>query len=143
MLFVIDFVNIKIKPAQSLKVTHINRVYVCVFTGVGAHTYISIYICTIFLEKKKDSIRRQAPRLQVQSIRWLRASFRGKVPVLLLPTQQQDDIILCLSDAKICIEEAIPLVINFMGSWRFRSCVLKSIVEIFYYRVQILWNSCA
>jgi hypothetical protein len=55
MLFVIDFVNIKIKPTQSFKIAHMSRVYVRVFTWVSPHIYIyiSIYICTIFLEEKK------------------------------------------------------------------------------------------
>jgi hypothetical protein len=48
---VTDFVNLKIKPAQSFRDVHIGRVCVRVFIEVGAHTCISIYICTVFLKK--------------------------------------------------------------------------------------------
>jgi hypothetical protein len=42
MLLMIDFVNLKIKPTQSFKDTHRDRMYVRVFIDVSARTYISI-----------------------------------------------------------------------------------------------------
>jgi hypothetical protein len=51
MLLVTDFVNLKIKPAQSFGCAHRDMIYMCVFIGVSAHTCMSIYICTVFLKK--------------------------------------------------------------------------------------------
>jgi hypothetical protein len=45
---VTDFVNLKIKPAQSFGDVHRGRVYVRVFIGVSAHMCMSIYIYTVF-----------------------------------------------------------------------------------------------
>jgi hypothetical protein len=50
-LLMIDFMNFKIKPAQSFEDTYISRVCVCVFIGMSAHTCMSICICTVFLKK--------------------------------------------------------------------------------------------
>jgi hypothetical protein len=47
-----DFVNIKIKPAQSFRGAYRDRVCMYIFIGVSAHTYMTIYICTVF--KKKE-----------------------------------------------------------------------------------------
>jgi hypothetical protein len=43
--------NLKIKSVQSFGCTHRVRMYVYVFIGVSAHTYMSIYIYTVFLKK--------------------------------------------------------------------------------------------
>jgi hypothetical protein len=50
-LLVTDFVNLKIKSAQSFRYAHKSRVYVRVFIGVSVHTYMRIYVCTVFLKK--------------------------------------------------------------------------------------------
>jgi hypothetical protein len=57
-LLAIDFINLKIKPAQSFGGAHRGRVgahrgRVCVhvFIWVSACTYMSIYVCTVFLKK--------------------------------------------------------------------------------------------
>jgi hypothetical protein len=57
-LLATDFINLKIKPAQSFGGAHRGRVgahrgRVCVhvFIWVCACTYMSIYICTVFLKK--------------------------------------------------------------------------------------------
>jgi hypothetical protein len=50
-LLVTDFVNLKIKPAQSFRCAHRNRVCVRIFIGVSAHTCMSICVCTAFLKK--------------------------------------------------------------------------------------------
>jgi hypothetical protein len=50
ILLVTDFMNIKIKSIQSFRGAHRDRVYVHVFIGVNAHTYISIYVYTVFLK---------------------------------------------------------------------------------------------
>jgi hypothetical protein len=52
-LLVIDFVNLKIKPAQSFEDTHRGRVCVRVFIGVSDRMCMSICICTVFLKKLK------------------------------------------------------------------------------------------
>jgi hypothetical protein len=52
-LLVTDFVNLKIKSAQSFGDDHRDRVCVHVFIGASVRTYISIYVCTVFLKKKK------------------------------------------------------------------------------------------
>jgi hypothetical protein len=51
-LLVTDFVNLKIKPAQSFRGTHRDTIYVHIFIGVNVHTCMNIYVCTIFLTKK-------------------------------------------------------------------------------------------
>jgi hypothetical protein len=51
MLLVTDFVNFKIKSAQSFKYIHKSRVYVRVFIEMSVHTYMRIYVCTVFLKK--------------------------------------------------------------------------------------------
>jgi hypothetical protein len=49
--------NLKIKPTQSFGGAHRGRVCVCVFIGMSARTCMSIYVCTVFLKKKKDSAK--------------------------------------------------------------------------------------
>jgi hypothetical protein len=56
-LLVTDFVNLKIKSAQPFRYAHRNRLCVCVFIEVSAHTYISIYVYTVFLKKHEYFIR--------------------------------------------------------------------------------------
>jgi hypothetical protein len=51
-LLVIDFMNLKIKPAQSFRGAHRGRVCVHMFIGLSARTCMSIYVCTVFLKKK-------------------------------------------------------------------------------------------
>jgi hypothetical protein len=50
-LLVTDFMNLKIKPAQSFGGAHKCKVYVRMFIGVSARTCMSIYVCTVFLKK--------------------------------------------------------------------------------------------
>jgi hypothetical protein len=50
-LLVTDFMNLKIKLAQSFRGAHMGRVYVHIFIGVSACMCMSIYICTVFLKK--------------------------------------------------------------------------------------------
>jgi hypothetical protein len=50
MLLVTDFINLKIKPAQSFVCAHRGRVVVHIFIWIGVHTCMSIYVCTIFLK---------------------------------------------------------------------------------------------
>jgi hypothetical protein len=52
-LLVTDFVNLKIKPTQSFRYAHRSRVYVRMFIGVSAHTYMSICVCLYCISKKK------------------------------------------------------------------------------------------
>jgi hypothetical protein len=55
-LLVTDFVNLKIKPAQSFRDAHRGRMYVCMFVELSVHICMSIYVCTVFLKKLlKDS----------------------------------------------------------------------------------------
>jgi hypothetical protein len=60
VLLVTDFVNLKIKPAQSFRSVLRVRVCVRVFIGVSARTCMSICVCTVFLKKIKkiDSLHR-------------------------------------------------------------------------------------
>jgi hypothetical protein len=50
-LLVTDFINLKIKSIQSFGGAHRDRVCMCIFIGVIAHTCISIFIYTMFLNK--------------------------------------------------------------------------------------------
>jgi hypothetical protein len=49
-LFITNFVNLKIKPAQSFRGIHRSMVYIRVFIRLIAHIYISICVCIVFLE---------------------------------------------------------------------------------------------
>jgi hypothetical protein len=51
VLLMTDFVNLKIKPAQSFRDVRRSRMCICVFIGVNTHTCINICIYTIFLKK--------------------------------------------------------------------------------------------
>jgi hypothetical protein len=51
MSLVTNFVNLKIKSAQSFEGTHRGRMCVHVFIGVSARTCMSICVCTVFLKK--------------------------------------------------------------------------------------------
>jgi hypothetical protein len=46
-----DFVNLKIKSTQSFRDAYKDRVCVHIFIRIIFHTYMSIYICTLFLKK--------------------------------------------------------------------------------------------
>jgi hypothetical protein len=52
-LLVTDFVNLKIKPAQSFEGAHRDRVCICVFIGVSARAYINIYVYIVFKKKAR------------------------------------------------------------------------------------------
>jgi hypothetical protein len=54
-LLVTDFVNLKIKPAQSFGCAHRGRVCVHMFIGVSARTCMSICVCSVFLKKKMEA----------------------------------------------------------------------------------------
>jgi hypothetical protein len=53
-LLVTDFMNLKIKPAQSFGCAHRGRVCVRVFIGLSAHTCMSICVYTMFLKKYRS-----------------------------------------------------------------------------------------
>jgi hypothetical protein len=54
VFFVTDFVNLKIKPAQSFRCAHRGRVCERMFIEVvSARTFISICVCTMFLKKHR------------------------------------------------------------------------------------------
>jgi hypothetical protein len=55
VLLVTDFVNLKIKPAQSFRGAHRGRMY-GVFIDVSGYTCMSIYVCTVFLKKNHPII---------------------------------------------------------------------------------------
>jgi hypothetical protein len=48
---VTNFVNLKIKPAQSFRCARKGRVCERVFIGVSARTCMSICVCNVFLPK--------------------------------------------------------------------------------------------
>jgi hypothetical protein len=50
-LLMTDFVNLKIKPAQSFRCAYKSRVCVRTLIGMSAHIHISICVCTVFLKK--------------------------------------------------------------------------------------------
>jgi hypothetical protein len=53
-LLVTDFVNLKIKPAQSFRCFYRGRVSIRVFIGVSAHTCMNICVCIMFLKKETE-----------------------------------------------------------------------------------------
>jgi hypothetical protein len=50
-LLMTDFVNLKIKPAQSFKNAHRDRMCVHVFIVLNARMCMNIYVCIVFLKK--------------------------------------------------------------------------------------------
>jgi hypothetical protein len=52
-LLMTDFMNLKIKSVQSFGEVLIRVGCTCVFIGVSAHTYMSIYVCTVFIKNNK------------------------------------------------------------------------------------------
>jgi hypothetical protein len=56
----IDFVNLKIKPAQSFRGVYMGRVCACMFIGVSTHIYIymNIYVYTVFKKSGERKSRR-------------------------------------------------------------------------------------
>jgi hypothetical protein len=56
ILFVIDFVNLKIKLAQSFRCTHRDRMCVRMFIGMSVYTCIRICVYTIFLKKSTSPV---------------------------------------------------------------------------------------
>jgi hypothetical protein len=65
-LLVTDFVNLKIKPAQSFEGAHRGRMCVRVFIGVSDHMCMSICICTVFLKKTQILNFTDGNRLAIQ-----------------------------------------------------------------------------
>jgi hypothetical protein len=53
-----DFVNLKIKLAQSFRGAHKGRVCMRVFIWVSAHTCMSICVCTVFLKNENERAMR-------------------------------------------------------------------------------------
>jgi hypothetical protein len=49
-----DFVNLKIKSAQSFRGAHKGKMYVRIFIELSVHPCMSIYIYTVFLKKGQD-----------------------------------------------------------------------------------------
>jgi hypothetical protein len=54
VLLMTDFVNLKIKPAQSFGCVHRSKMYVRVFIRMSTHTCMSICVYTMFLKKQVD-----------------------------------------------------------------------------------------
>jgi hypothetical protein len=54
VLLVIDFVNLKIKSAQSFRCAYSDRKCVCIFIGMSAHIYISICVLYCVLKKRRS-----------------------------------------------------------------------------------------
>jgi hypothetical protein len=52
---VTDFMNFKIEQVQTFGGAYRGWVCIRVFIGVSDHTYMSIYVCTLFLEQEKKS----------------------------------------------------------------------------------------
>jgi hypothetical protein len=72
-LLVTDFMDLKIKLFHSFRGAHKSRMCVYVFIEVSAHTYINLYVCTVFLKKKDYSILVQALRKEEEN----RATWAG------------------------------------------------------------------
>jgi hypothetical protein len=64
-LLVTDFVNLKIKPAQSFRGAHRNRMCMRAFIEVSACTCMSICVCTLFLKKSVMHNRNQMSLVSV------------------------------------------------------------------------------
>jgi hypothetical protein len=51
VFFMTDLVNLKIKSVKYFECVYRNMMYMRMFIGVNAHTYMSIYVCIMFLTK--------------------------------------------------------------------------------------------
>jgi hypothetical protein len=51
-----DFVNLKIKLAQSFRCIYRDRMYICVFIKINTYTYINIYIYIVFKKTEFNKI---------------------------------------------------------------------------------------
>jgi hypothetical protein len=49
-LLVTDFVKLKIKPTQCFRCIHRDKIYIHIFIGVSAYTYINIYVYIMFVK---------------------------------------------------------------------------------------------
>jgi hypothetical protein len=78
-LLVTDFMNLKIKSAQSIKYAYRGRMCMRVFIEVSAHTCMSIYICTEFL--KNIFINHLATKEKETKLTW----YCTHAPSLLVP----------------------------------------------------------
>jgi hypothetical protein len=74
-ILVTDSVNLKIKPAQSFRGDHRDRVHMCVFIRVNARTRMNICIYTVFL--KKDTCYIHQNSRNVSSIHSRRKNARS------------------------------------------------------------------
>jgi hypothetical protein len=52
VILLTDFVNLKIKPAQSFEYTHRDMMHVCVLIWVSDRTCINMYVYTMFFKKE-------------------------------------------------------------------------------------------
>jgi hypothetical protein len=50
-LLMTDFINLNIKPTQSFRGAHRDRVYIHILIGVSNRMYINIFVCTVFQKK--------------------------------------------------------------------------------------------
>jgi hypothetical protein len=76
-LLVTDFINLKIKSTLSFRYAHKDRMCICVFIWINDHTYISIYIYTIFLKKTSRTNARTLNLADDYSIRKRSVSGSG------------------------------------------------------------------
>jgi hypothetical protein len=79
---VIDFVNLKIKPTQSFRCAHKNRMYVHIFIMVTAHTCINICVCIVFLKNHQLAI-----------IEWKTNTHRKKNRLTTGDRRQAEDVV--------------------------------------------------
>jgi hypothetical protein len=54
ILLVNDFINFKIKSAQSFKCAYRVKIYIRMFIEISTHTYISICVYTVFLKNMHE-----------------------------------------------------------------------------------------
>jgi hypothetical protein len=83
LLLVTDFVNLKIKLAQSFRGAHRGMMCMCVFIGVSARTCMSIYICTVFL-KKWGCANKQKPEILLHNKQTRFNYNHGSLPHLII-----------------------------------------------------------
>jgi hypothetical protein len=62
-----DFMNLKIKPTQSFRCVHIDKMYVSIFIKINIHTYMRECVYTMFIKKRK--IRDAAGARETHTIR--------------------------------------------------------------------------
>jgi hypothetical protein len=120
-LLVTDFVNLKIKLAQSFGCAHRGRMCVHMFIRVSTHMCISIYICTVFLKKECISLRGRSRWFLLASITELFYGFVALVPCILrlagVDVKKPHLLCICTTDFYAYAKALLLMGLSYTDIW--------------------------